>query len=461
LRRTPLVGTVALVASLLWLSPEATVGAWTSGGASQGQPAGATATGEAAETSPADDAGPPEDAVDPVAVADAVERQAGDRYGGYWVEPQDDDEVVHVNVVEPTQADHRAAAEAAAGGTDRVRVHEVAHSYGDLVAARDAVASSLDREQTGDFAVGVGVPENGLAVETERGHVDATRLVSLAAIRQRALGPGDAEVAPASEASETSEANGAGQAGGPGGVTATTDALDQVDDIDVVTGSDIGVEPLGETPTTFPPYEAGLHLLIPSGGTTTRCTSAFSFSNGGGIYGSTAGHCARRGESVRAGATVIDTVAINPSEGATRVEADVALYSLSSRGWAHEPVMHGPSGHRRVTGSLSDGQIGNGLRLCFDGRKSGVGNCGAVNATGEVICCDGANRSFVFTCLDHAAQSGDSGGPVYRSVGTGTARAAGILSSSVTVGGRRSMCFSTVDQVQRATGTRLSTHAGP
>jgi hypothetical protein len=412
LRRTRLVGTVALVAPLLWLSPVTPV------------EASPEASAEATSTT------------DPAGVAAAVARQAGDRYGGYWVENRGDDDVVHVNVVDPTDAD-RSAASAAEDAGDAVEVHDVDHSYGQLTDARDAVASSLDRERTGDYAVGLDVPDNGLTVETERGDADATRLLSLAALRDRAA------VTP------NSDRDNSDPGAGSGGIS--------LDRLNVLTGSSIGVEPLSGSPTTFPPYEAGLHLLISSTRTTIRCTSAFSFSNAGGTYGSTAGHCAKRGERVRVGDTVIGTVSINPFESATRVEADTALYSLSAGRWGSEAVIHGTGTDRRVTTSLSDAQIGNGLRLCFDGRTSGIGRCGTVDTTGQLICCDSGGRSFVFTCLDQPAQSGDSGGPVYQPMGRDRARAAGVLSSSVNVGGRRSMCFSTIDRIERATGTTVDT----
>jgi hypothetical protein len=402
LRRTRLVGTVALVAPLLWLPP-GTVGA-------------STASTSTTSTT------------DPTAVAGAVARQAGDRYGGYWVESDDGGDVVHVNVVDPTDAD-REVAENAGDTVDTVEVHDVDHSYGELTAARDTVASSLDRERTGDFAVGLDVPDNGLMVETERGDADATRLVSLAALQ-------DASVAPMSGSDEP-------------GIS--------LDKLNILTGSDIGIQPLSGSPTTFPPYRAGLHLLISSTRTTIRCTSAYTFSNAEATYGSTAGHCARRGERVRVGRTVVGTVSLNPFESGTRIEADTALYSLSPNRWSHEPVIHGASADRRVTGSLSDGQIGSGLRLCFDGRTTGIGRCGTVDTAGELICCDAGGRSFVFTCLDQPAQAGDSGGPVYQPRGQDRARAAGVLSSSVNVGGRRSMCFSTVDRIERATGTTVDT----
>jgi hypothetical protein len=415
LRRTRLVGIVALVASLLGLSPGANVEA-------------ARGTGSAASTAAATGT-----AADPTAIAAAIERQAGDRYGGYWVEQRDGDDVVHVNVVDPTDADRSAAeaAEAADGAGDDVEVHDAAHSYDQLVAARDSVASSLDRERTGDFAVGVDVPDNAVTVETERGDADATRLLALAALREQAA------VTPNSDPD-------------PGGSIS-------LDRLNVLAGSAIGIEPLSASPTEFPPYEAGLHLLISSTNAVIRCTSAFSFSNASGTYGTTAGHCAKQGEQVRVGDTAVGPVSINSFQSASRVEADVALYSLTARGWDHQALIHGSGAHRRVSGSLSDGQIGNGLRLCFDGRSSGIGTCGTVDTVGELICCDGSGRSFVFTCLDQPAQSGDSGGPVYQPVGRDRARAAGVLSSSVRVGIRRSMCFSTVDRIERATGTTVDT----
>ena len=50
-----------------------------------------------------------------------------------------------------------------------------------------------------------------------------------------------------------------------------------------------------------------------------------------------------------------------------------------------------------------------------------------------------------------AGRPGDSGGPVYQVVGT-AARAAGMLSSTVTVNGAALMCFSTAQNLQARLG---------
>jgi hypothetical protein len=452
LRRTRTIGITALLAALLWLSPLAL---------------------------PVGSAGADTDPPDPVDVAAALRDRFDARFGGWWVEPADADDghgdpdrdVTHVAVVEPTAADRRAAGRAAGGG-EFVEVHEAEHSHAELVAARDAVARALDPAATGDYAVDVDVRENRLRVETERGDAGVTQVLSLAALQAAATAatqPGPAPAPAPGPLGDTGLGDtGLGDTGlGDTGLGESADrpAIEEVgdvgdvggdvEDIAVVTGSQIGIDLLGATPTTFPPYEAGLHLLIPSAGSTTRCTSAFAFEGALGTFGSTAGHCGMRGETVQVGETPVAPVSINPFESATEVRADAALYSLSAGGHTVEAVVHGAE-HRPVSGSLADSQITEGVQLCFDGRTSGEGNCGAVNAAGRLMCCDAENRSFVFTCIGRPAQSGDSGGPVYQRTG-GTVRAAGVLSSSVTVGETRSMCFTTVDAIERETGTAIVT----
>ena len=198
-----------------------------------------------------------------------------------------------------------------------------------------------------------------------------------------------------------------------------------------------------------------------SGTQSAQCTAGYVFADASATYGSTAGHCGQVGDAVAVGPTLIDTIAINPFQPSREVRANAALYSLSRGGWSHRPVLHEAEDHAVVVGHLTDAEITRGLELCFSGRTTTERSCGAVNAAHRVICCDANDKSSVFSCIDRLARAGDSGAPVFRPLDAGRVIAAGLLSSSVTIDGRSSMCFSTIDNIQSETGTTIVTAPGP
>ena len=76
----------------------------------------------------------------------------------------------------------------------------------------------------------------------------------------------------------------------------------------------------------------------------------------------------------------------------------------------------------------------------------------------QTLCCDAAGKSFVFSCTNYAGRPGDSGGPVYQPVGSTQARAAGMLSSTVTINGVALMCFSTAANLEATLSSTIVTY---
>jgi hypothetical protein len=365
---------------------------------------------------------------------DVVRGPSGLRYGGEWDAVTPQGEQVHVlGLVGPT-AEERAAidAAAAAAGT-RVVVQDVDHSTATLTAARDAVAERLRALGVGDFAVEVEPQGNRVMA-----HIEAD---------------GPMAHAVAGQAREAAAA-------------ATADAPRGTPEVAVAIESDVEVAPIGATSAgraafpgaraaTLPPYAPGLPVDVTSPTILYHCTSAYTFVRDGQRLGSTAGHCGDVNARVTAGpnATIpVGTVVANGFHPHQEVHSDVALFSLPEGVPTAADVRGGSAGARQVEATVPDAEITHGSVLCFSGRASGDEQCGPVNAVGRYTCCDASQRAFVFDCIDQVARSGDSGGPVYQPVGEGRARAAGLLSSSVDINGRSSMCFTTIDDVARHFG---------
>lgn len=206
-------------------------------------------------------------------------------------------------------------------------------------------------------------------------------------------------------------------------------------------------------------YRAALPVDVPTPTTVYNCTSGYLFRSGPDLLGSTAGHCGSVGDQVTTGDLALGAITFDALEASTGVvTADVALYPLTV---PSQPEVAGGADAgagaaiRTVTGALRDEDVVLGDRLCFNGRASGADVCGAVNARSRTICCDQGGRSFLFTCIDHPALAGDSGAPVYRPVGADGALAAGVLSSSVTIEGTSSTCFSSIDEIEARTSSTL------
>ena len=367
------------------------------------------------------------DEIDVTTVVPALEATFGERFGGYWIDEAD---VMHVGVVDATRRDRSAVARIV-GRYPRVVTDAVANGYDALVAASDAVAATLDRA-AGHFAVGVDVARNSVVVQTE------------------AAAPGPTDAA-ARDAARRSVA---------GSQEAGSEAADDIGAAVVVEpAARIAIEPATSSRTGFPPFEAGLSILVYVPGVTYGCTTGLMFRNGFGNFGSTAGHCGPVNSPVVLGGRIADVIRGNGYYSAQTVRGDVGAFSLGVLGWSGRNYVHTQgAGHRVIVGKLSNTQIALGLRLCFEGVTSDGNNCGTVVRANQTLCCDAAGKSFVFSCTSYAGRPGDSGGPVYQPVGTSQARAAGMLSSTVTINGAALMCFSTAANLEATLGSTIVTY---
>ena len=393
--------------------------------------------------------------LDPTVVVPALMQAFGERYGGYWIEVRENDDVMHIGVVGATAADGEVVAQVT-GGHPRVVTDAVEHGMDDLLAAQDEIAATIDPED-GNFAVETDPATNSVVVRTESDDEADTLAVAQDAARRGAAeqaaaptgeprqGPapappaaiGSASTAPATETPATE-----------------TPATDVATAVTVEPATDIVIEP--QDRRNFPPYEAGQSALIAWPGRTVQCTTGYLFYNRYyGYFGSTAGHCGNIGNGVAIVPHIVDTVRMNGYYPNKWVSADAALFSLSNRPWAAWPMVNTGNGVRGITGRYLNTQIGNGLRLCFEGVTSNSGNCGAVVRANEWLCCDATGRGYFYSCLNYPSLGGDSGGPVYFPSGSGQAVAAGSVSSSVTINGQRLTCFTMVESTEYHLGAQM------
>lgn len=398
-----------------------------------------TSTASAASAPGEGDAGD----LDAVALVPALEEAFGARFGGWWLNGTAERRTMHVAVVDAGD-DDRATVARLTGGHPGVDVVAVTQGLAALEAARDEIAGALDPAD-GPFTVGVDVAANAVVVETA-GDPAATAARARAAAARAAPRPGSGEAAPDQAPPDDS---------GPSGSGAERSAAPDLASAVVVEGGlDLAIEPANASRNAFPYYEPGLSITLYDGPRVLRCTTGLYFRNGFGYFGSTAGHCGPVGAGVVIGPQLVDIVRANSYFPQQRVLGDGLLTSMSVLGWPAWAVIHTQgAGHRPIIGKLSNGQIAAGLRLCFEGITSDGDNCGTVVRANQVLCCDPLGKSYVYSCTDHAGLPGDSGGPVYQPVGALEARAAGMLSSTVTIGGRALMCFSTVANLERALGS--------
>jgi len=359
---------------------------------------------------------------DPTVLVPALQQAFGTRFGGWWIDTR---ATIHVQVVAATPAD-RARVAALVGPGSRAVTDTVTHSYDALVAASDEIAASLDPAQ-GHFAVALDVPHNAVVVQT--------------------AGP----AAPVATRARAAARRGAFRWAAR--VRDRTPVADPAAAVTVEPDARIEVQSLA-TRDTFPPYQAGLGITIAVGRTLLRCTTGYIFRNAYGNFGTTAGHCGHVGDGVVIGRSIVDSIRKDGYQGVRTVRADLAAYSLSAHRWSYWGNVLVQGGiERRVVNKLSNTQITNGLRLCFEGITSNGGNCGAVVRTNSTLCCDAGGHSFVFDCINFPSQPGDSGSPVYQLRADGFVNAAGGLSSNVTINGRTVMCFSTIANMQAFIGT--------
>lgn len=431
MRRTVLPMVVVLVVTLAGFTP--------AGAEPAHSPERASAGPAAAETQPArHDHAHVADAWRPVEVTDeidvtrlvpALQDAFGGRYGGYWIEGEGESGVLHVGIVDADEAD-RAFVALLTAEDPRVVTEPVDVGYDALVAASDEIAASLDPD-AGNFAVGIDEASNAVVVETEAADPEPTQEVADQAARR-----GAARAQPQAED-------------------------DVADSVEVESQTTIEILPATSSRNAFPPFEPGLSIRVyTGGGTINQCTTGFMFRNYFGNFGSTAGHCGRVNSGVVIGPRLVDRIRANGYYSTNRVIGDVGSTSLSVLRWSGWNVIHLQNGnHRIVNAKLSNTQISNGLRLCYQGVASnGVNHCGHVVRANTTLCCDAAGKTYVYSCTNAPGRAGDSGGPVYQPVGGGHARAAGMLSSTVTIDGSRLMCFSRVAGLERALNATMVVH---
>ena len=127
---------------------------------------------DAAATTPADRGPWPQrppgrqvaDELDLTTVVPALQKAFGDRYGGFWIEPERSRDRMHVAVVDATAEDAAVVARLT-GGHRRVLTDAVGFGYDELRAAEDEIARSLDRG-AGNFTVSTDVVTNSVVVRT-------------------------------------------------------------------------------------------------------------------------------------------------------------------------------------------------------------------------------------------------------------------------------------------------------
>jgi hypothetical protein len=387
--------------------------------------------------------------LDPTVVVPALTEAFGERYGGYWIEVRETDDVMHIGVVGATPADAEVVAQVT-GGHPRVVTDPVEHGLADLMAAQDEIAATIDPED-GNFAVETDPATNSVVVRTESSDAADTLAVAQDAARR---GAAEQAATPAEQPREGPVP--APPAAIPDAAAAPAEVAptDVATAVTVEPATDIVIEP--QDRRNFPPYEAGQYALIAWPGRKVACTTGYLFHNSAyGYFGSTAGHCGRQGYVVGIGSRIADLVRANSYFPNKWVMADAALVSMSTKPWPAWPMVNTGSSQRGITGRYLNTQLGAGLRLCFQGISSNSGNCGALVRVNEWLCCDAAGHGYFYSCLNYPSLGGDSGGPVYFPRGASQAVAAGMVSSSVTINGQRLTCFTMVESIEFTMHSRM------
>jgi hypothetical protein len=389
--------------------------------------------GHAEETTPPPDAS---EVLDTDAVRVEVQDEFGDRYAGDFVHDDvDGHEELVVAIEDATTIDANDLADIA--DPDAARALDARYSWEELDAYQDTVLQIL-------FSSGA-APDFALGKSLEDPTSDTPIVVELTV---NGLAPE---------------------------VRAQIEAAVPGDALRIVPGGT--VEQANATRFSFPPYQAGLSAQIvnPSSWSQYKqCSSGFTLVNAYGYFGTTAGHCSftastsgpdpvYMGPSLYgSGAVSVDSIRNNAYYSQLWTYADALSYSLSAGGFpVTAQVMTGAYAHRTVTSRYTSSPP-IGTSLCFDGVASAGGNCGALRRV-DVVATLGDGKLIVDAeCFDSNddADSGDSGAPVYKVNGDGTARAAGLVFGSITVSGAsggRETCYSHIDNVVDLLGAEVLT----
>lgn len=207
--------------------------------------------------------------------------------------------------------------------------------------------------------------------------------------------------------------------------------------VSVKVDPDLGVSRLTNR-TVYPPHAGGLALVLDDLDTTRvdKCTSGFSIkSTGGTQMGVTAGHCSRGylQAGITIGADYLSRSGMNSYWASSPANSDALRYTVpSSASWSPK-ILVGEGSYRWVTSPrYTMDTLQEGTSLCFQGVVSDNNNCGTIQrgAVNVGIIDEEDNRITYHTFgINYAAQSGDSGGPVYHVNTDGSAKPAGIVAA--------------------------------
>ncbi len=347
--------------------------------------------------------------ISPTLMEERARRIVGNRFGALWLERDPDGQRYVVAIINPTDRDASQLRKATVE-TSRLRVVGAQRSLDVARNAMDAVGAYV-RNRFTTSAVGLDALNQQIVVTVE----------SLADVN-------DADHAMLRSLD-------------PDGST-----------IRMAEGLTIGVQ--HATLTSWPPYEAALQIAVENSG----CTSGFTFQNGYGWFGSTAGHCGVVGNRVFHGTTQVDVIRDNPFQSTNPTQADVAVYSIS-RANTTDDFYRGTNSHRDVSGKYADVNFSGGLRICTRGSYTNSQTCGDLN--GQFL--DGqftyngrtVLNQFCWTTL--GTRGGDSGAPHYRVQSDGSIRAAGIANVIANFGSGDVSCFSSIQGAEAALNSTLLT----
>lgn len=365
-----------------------------------------------------------------------VEQILDGRFGGSWmIEPGRDAKLL-VGVVRPTSKDEARILAVAGEGSPYVRIRPVKYSFEQLLQFQTLVNETVtDGSPQGSLTVGLRTDLNKVFVE---------------------LDPIDRSIAQAFEAESELPA----------------------DSLELAMSDGLAASTLASR-KDYPPYKGGLDILIQTGLWAATCTSAFTMVinsglNAGLAQGSTAGHCGETGETawggpfygVPIGTTNSNTFfcCLPTSNGDGQLIGFVNQLDATNLMYVNSTL------DRWVNTHVPDSSMGVGAYLCKSGKTTGA-TCGNVTVAPPVTIYNVTYFDFhsgqyktknigELGCVDANADSGDSGGPVYTPSGNDPyyAGAAGIVSLKRTLDGSfKDMCFDTMDNFTRDTGTHVMT----
>lgn len=260
-----------------------------------------------------------------------LEKAFGHRLGGYWVDRSGTQSVLLVGVVDANVSDTLTLAAVGARG-DRIRIVSVKYSQKTLeemaATAREIVGLAHNR------TAGVDTAENVVKVYVEESDADLDAALAGSLLQ---------------------------------------------DGYRIVTG--FSSQLTHTSRTQYPPYEAGLELVLGQPSPGPECTSAFTTKRTFlplFYYGLTAGHCGPTGTEVHIGNDYISNIGSNAYSQMTS-NSDSARYFLPLTAQASRIYTGGNNGHRSVVGQMANGELTQGVRLCFQGAASDNNNCGFIN----------------------------------------------------------------------------------